>query len=286
VSIIQFVQSRITRGAMDHVALHRVNKLARLFDTKGRLQLCSPRLDALTPLESNLPFAAPPDAKLAVAEISLRDAGAFVNMHHRHHASPIGHVFSLGCFVEDVLVGAAIIGRPVARMLDDGKTVEITRLASAGIRNVSSKLLGAARREAKKRGIARVITYTLPAEGGTSLRAAGYAFDGAAGGGTWSRKTRQRTDRHPTDRKTRWVANITYETTVLTNSQSCTDVEAVALKKAGLGPDATVASLRRKTYDSHDLTILVTSLQGNKEITVTKRMLTRHQAAVKAVVAA
>ena len=194
---------------MNQVALHRVNKLVRLFDTEGRLQLCTPRRDALTQLETTLPFAAPPGAELAVAGISLRDAGAFVNIHHRHHASPIGHVFSIGCFVDDVLVGAAIIGRPVARMLDDGKTLEITRLASAGICNVSSKLLGAARREAKKRGITRVITYTLPAEGGISLRAAGYAFDGVAGGGTWSRISRQRTDRHPTDRKTRWVANIT-----------------------------------------------------------------------------
>lgn len=193
---------------MEPVALHRVNKLARLFDTAERLQLCAPRRDGAPLLETDLPFAAPPDAKLTVAEISLRDASAFVNMHHRHHAAPIGHVFSIGCLVNGVLVGAAIIGRPVARMLDDGKTLEVTRLASAGIRNVSSKLLGAARREAKKRGYARVITYTLPAEGGASLRAAGYAFDGAAGGGTWSRKTRQRTDRHPTDRKTRWVATI------------------------------------------------------------------------------
>ena len=34
VSIIQFVQSRIARGAMDHVSLYRVNKIARLFDTE------------------------------------------------------------------------------------------------------------------------------------------------------------------------------------------------------------------------------------------------------------
>ena len=73
---------------------------------------------------------------------------------------------------------------------------------------------------------------------------------------------------------------------MLTNSQSCTDVEAIAIKKAGLGHGATVASLRRRTYDSHDLVILVTSAKGNKEITVTKRMLTRHQAAAKAAVAA
>jgi len=190
------------------VSLHRANALARMFDAQGRLQLCAPHIDTLQSLKTELPFFAYQDAKLTMMDIPLRDAGAFVNMHHRHHASPVGHLFSIGCFVDGVLVGSAIIGRPVARMLDDGKTVEITRLASAGIRNVSSKLLGAARREAKERGYARVITYTLPAEGGASLRAAGYLCDGAAGGGTWSRNARQRTDRHPTERKTRWISNI------------------------------------------------------------------------------
>ncbi len=72
---------------------------------------------------------------------------------------------------------------------------------------------------------------------------------------------------------------------MLTNSQSCTDVETIAIEKANLGAGATVASLRRKTYDSHDLVILVTSAQGNIEITVTRRMLARHQAAAKAAIA-
>ena len=207
-SFIQFVQSRIALGAMQPVALHRANALARMFDTQGRLQLCAPSRDPLQPLQTELPFSAPPDAKLSVRAIPLRDAGAFVNMHHRHHVLPVGHLWSMGCFVDEVLVGVAIIGRPVARMLDNGVTVEIIRLAAAGVRNVPSKLLGAARREAQDRGYSRVITYTLACEGGSSLRAAGYVCDGAAGGGSWSRKARQRTDRHPTERKTRWVAEI------------------------------------------------------------------------------
>lgn len=129
-------------------------------------------------------------------------------MHHRHHGSPIGHLFSLGCFANNILVGTAIIGRPVARMLDNGVTVEVTRLATSGTRNASSKLLGAARREARKRGFKRMITYTLPIEGGVSLRAAGFESDGAAGGGSWSRGNRQRTDRHPTEVKTRWISEM------------------------------------------------------------------------------
>lgn len=193
---------------MAPVSLSRANKLARMVDTEGRLQLCAPQRITSRALDTKLPFTAPEGVKLTVMDIPLRDAGAFVNMHHRHHPSPIGHLFSIGCFADDVLVGVAIIGRPVARMLDDGSTVEITRLASAGARNVCSKLLGAARKETKKRGYGRVITYTLPAEGGASLRAAGYTCDGPAGGGSWKRKTRLRLDRHPTERKTRWVAHI------------------------------------------------------------------------------
>jgi hypothetical protein len=86
---------------------------------------------------------------------------------------------------------------------------KLQRLAEARGLNQSqvAELLGAARKEAKKRGYARVITYTLPAEGGVSLRAAGYTSDGPAGGGSWSRDSRERLDRHPTDRKTRWFAN-------------------------------------------------------------------------------
>ncbi len=193
---------------MHEVALHRANTVARTLDAESRLHLCAPRRCEDNTQETELPYVAPPDAKLTIRPIVFRDACAFVNMVHRHHASPIGHLFSLGCYIEDVLVGAVIIGRPVSRMMDKARTVEITRLASAGIRNVSSKLLGAARREAKRRGYSRVITYTLQTESGASLKAAGYDFDGAAGGGTWSRNARQRMDRHPTGRKVRWVSNI------------------------------------------------------------------------------
>ncbi len=43
-------------------------------------------------------------------------------------------------------------------------------------------LYGACRRIAREMGYQRVLTYTLPDEGGASLRAAGFKFDGDAGG--------------------------------------------------------------------------------------------------------
>ena len=196
-SLILFVQDRVAKGRMDPVSLSRANAMVRKYDSDGRLMICAPGSIAPT-----IPIA----GKLMVQEVRLRDAGAFVNMHHRHLASPLGHLFSLGCFIEGVMVGAAIVSRPVARHLDDGKTVEITRLASNGTRNVCSKLLGAARREAERRNFQRVVTYTMGCEPGASLRAAGFFCEGPAGGGKWSRSNRIRGDRHPTERKLRWSA--------------------------------------------------------------------------------
>lgn len=136
--------------------------------------------------------------------MAFGQAAAFCAVYHRHLDPPVGHLFSLGVFCAGRLVGAAIVGRPVARMLDDGKTAEITRVAVDGTRNACSALLAACRREAKKRKYERIVTYTLPTESGVSLRAAGFQPDGEVGGGTWNRAKRAREDRHPTVKKLRW----------------------------------------------------------------------------------
>ena len=60
--------------------------------------------------------------------------------------------------------------------------------------NACSKLYGAAWKAAKALGYTRLITYTLPEEGGASLRAAGWRLVGTRGGGTWSRPSRPRAD--------------------------------------------------------------------------------------------
>jgi len=89
-------------------------------------------------------------------------------------------------------------------MLDDGWTVEINRTCTTGERNVNSFLYGACRRAAVALGYKRLVTYTLPEEGGASLRGAGYRCVGIAGGGAWSRTDRPRVDLHPTLEKIRW----------------------------------------------------------------------------------
>jgi len=146
--------------------------------------------------------------RLAVVPCTLEEANAFIMEHHRHHGPVVGHKFSLALADEAGEVrGVAVIGRPVARMLDDGWTLEVTRLASDGCPNACSALYSAAWRAVKALGYRRLGTYILSSELGTSLKAAGWRCVGAAGGGSWSRDERPRVDAHPLQLKMRWEAS-------------------------------------------------------------------------------
>lgn len=153
---------------------------------------------------SRLPASPCSRVKLRHARVSLDEACAFVSQHHRHHTPPAGHLFSIGAFEGARLCGVAIVGRPVARMRDNGLTAEITRLCTDGTRNAASFLLGRSARAAFALGFEKIGTYTLASEGGASLRAAGWRLIGTAGGGSWSRPTRERTDKAPTEQKALW----------------------------------------------------------------------------------
>ncbi len=143
---------------------------------------------------------------LFVVPITLRDASKFVELNHRHHKPPQGGLFAVACAEDGAneLCGVAIVGKPVARMANDGWTVEVTRLCTLGQRNACSILYRAAWRAARAMGYRKLITYTLPEEGGASLRASGFRLIGEAGGGSWDRNTRPRVDRHPTQVKFKW----------------------------------------------------------------------------------
>jgi len=143
--------------------------------------------------------------RLTVVPCPLDEARAFIAQHHRHHVPPIGHKFSLAVADEAGTVrGVATVGRPVARHLDDGWTLEVNRVATDGTPNACSALYGAARRATFALGYRKLVTYTLPEEGGVSLRASGWRCIGLAGGGHWDRKYRPRVDKAPTQQKLRW----------------------------------------------------------------------------------
>lgn len=120
---------------------------------------------------------------MTVCPLTLREARAFVREHHRHHEPPAGGLFAIGAEDEGAVVAVAIVGRPVARMLQDDYTAEVVRLCSTGARNACSLLYSACWRAARAMGYRRLVTYTLPEEGGASLRAAGWRCVGEAGGG-------------------------------------------------------------------------------------------------------
>ena len=123
---------------------------------------------------------------LILVPITLSDAYVLVSGLHRHHKPPQGGLFAVACALDgaDEPCGCAIVGRPVARMPNDGWTAEVTRLATGGERNACSMLYGAARKAARALGHDPVFTYTLPEEGGASLRAAGFRLDKEDAGGS------------------------------------------------------------------------------------------------------
>ena len=141
---------------------------------------------------------------LELVPITISDAKEFVARVHRHHKPPQGGLFAIACAADGKITGVAIIGRPVARMLDDGWTAEVTRLATDGSRNACSMLYGAAWRACRALGYRKLVTYILSSESGGSLKASGWKCVGECGGGKWSNSQRQRSDDHPLGKKTRY----------------------------------------------------------------------------------
>jgi len=112
--------------------------------------------------------------RLQVIPLTLEKANQFVSLFHRHNKRVIGAKFSIGCVINDELVGVAIAGRPVARLLDNGKNIEVLRVCvKDGNKNVNSLLYARIKRISQLMGYERVITYTLTSESGSSLKAIG-----------------------------------------------------------------------------------------------------------------
>lgn len=157
------------------------------------------------------PSENPSIVKLRLAPITLAVANDYVNRVHRHHKSVTGHRFSVSVVDElGQIRGVAIAGRPVARRLDDGATLEITRVATDGAPNACSMLYCALARAAVSLGYRRhrVFTYILETESGASLRAAGWVrSEGVVTPGqSWSVPSRPRADKHPLGPKIRYQA--------------------------------------------------------------------------------
>ena len=143
---------------------------------------------------------------LALQPITFREAAYFVTTYHRHHIAPVGWKFGVAVNDGDHIVGVVMIGRPVARSLDNSWTLEVTRCCTDGTKNASSMLYGAAWRATKALGYRRLITYTLASESGVTLLASGWKALYTTPGGSWNCPSRPRIDKHPLGQRTLWEA--------------------------------------------------------------------------------
>jgi hypothetical protein len=160
---------------------------------------------------------------LVIVPTTLEEANAFVVQHHRHRGAVVGAKFCIAAAERreigdtrpggagygmhmDCVVGVAIVGRPVARSLDDGWTLEVNRCCTDGTRNACSALYAASWRATRAMGYRRLVTYTLDTETGASLRAAGFRVVSEVRGRSWSCPSRPRVDTAPHQDKLRWEA--------------------------------------------------------------------------------
>jgi hypothetical protein len=109
-----------------------------------------------------------------------------------------------------LLIGVVTAGRPIARALDDGYTLEITRCCvMEGCKNANSKLYAAALKAARAMGYRYAVTYSLPEESGSSLKAVGFQFDGMTkyypNGWDTPARPRKKPSRYPNCPKIRWI---------------------------------------------------------------------------------
>jgi len=141
--------------------------------------------------------------------LTLAQANDYVAKNHRHHGPVVGYRFAIGAMDGGRLVGVAIVGRPVSRVLDDGLTVEVTRLCTDGTANACSFLYASCARAAKAMGYRKIITYILETETGASLKATGWKNEGLCGGRSWKSPSRHREDKSPICMKQRFA--LTFE---------------------------------------------------------------------------
>lgn len=143
---------------------------------------------------------------MTIVPLDLKTANEFVEKHHRHNKKVVTHRFSIGLEKDGELIGVSIASNPVARLLNDRKTLEIRRVCVLpGYANACSKLLARMKNIGQLMGYQKIITYTLQKEPGSSLRAVNARKVAAVAGGRWKRNGRE-SEYQPVfdERKWRW----------------------------------------------------------------------------------
>lgn len=133
---------------------------------------------------------------LELVPITFAEAKAFVARHHRHNPAIVGHKYSIAVAADGNIRGVIVVGRPVARHLDDGWTLEVNRSCTDGTKNANSILYAAAWRVARNLGYRRLITYVLQSESQTTMKAVGWKRVGETSARSWTCTIRPRVDKH------------------------------------------------------------------------------------------
>lgn len=147
--------------------------------------------------------------RLLISPTTMQEARTYVERNHSHLHAPVGGLFAVSVKRAEEIVCVAIVGRPIARMLQNGTTCEVVRLCSDGTPHAASMALGACVRAAVALGWRRIVSSTLLGEPGACYRAAGWrpvALGNASGSAGWdSRPGREGSHVQP-GRKVRWEA--------------------------------------------------------------------------------
>jgi hypothetical protein len=144
--------------------------------------------------------------KLSVRPVTRAEVRAFIEANHSHHHKPNTWLLTVGVEQGGALVCVGVLELPKARMLCNGFTAEVSRVASAGAKHAASMCIMALVRAAVALGYRRLISYMLLGEAGTSYRAAGWHVTALSAGGSWDRPSRPAAQRDSVQRgaKVRW----------------------------------------------------------------------------------
>ena len=147
-----------------------------------------------------------------VVPINIKEANEFIFSFHRHNKPTVGGRWAIGLEHDGELIGVAIVGRPIARMNENGFTAEVTRVCvrDNSPKGANSMLYAACWRAWRAMGGKKIITYTLKDESGASLRGAGWKVIGnVVPSGDWGSSKRKR-DWQPVfgQLKLKWERNI------------------------------------------------------------------------------
>ena len=151
--------------------------------------------------------------RLTAVPMTRDKAFTFIREHHRHNKPPSGYRFAVGAAFGGILVGVATCGNPVARALDDGLTVEVTRVCvlDSAPKGTCSFFYSRLRRVWRELGGVKLVTYTLQSESGASLRGAGWtpkALLPAREAGSWTNRPGRTAQAVCAEPKIRWEVGV------------------------------------------------------------------------------